>query len=171
MIPDVRVPKVWDLLKHFRETCRRRGWKTSDYEYIVKVDDEYHNFIGARATHTSTFKRIASSKKCAVANGRSYRVIDVSYTAWVFQQQPSEQLIEALAMNSELSKKTAMYDLSNLYRGKPVCLKVNETDSPVFDEFEKYLKEMYGVETKSLYEPRKRQPRSFKSKLQKASIG
>jgi len=171
MIHSVRVPKVWDLLKHFKETCQRRGWKTSDYEYVVKIDDEYHNFIGARTAHTSTFKKIASSKKCAVANGQAYRVIDISYTAWVFQQPPSEQLIKVLTMDSELSKKTAMYDLSNVYQGKPICLKVNETDSPVFDEFESYLKEMYGVETKPLYEPRKREPRSFKSKLQKASIG
>ena len=166
-----KIPRVWDLLKHFKESCRRKGWKTSDYEDIVKIDDEYHNFIGTRTIHPSTFKRIASRKKLAVPEGKSYSVIDVSYTAWVFQQPPSEQLVEALTMDSGLSKKTALYDLSGLYQGKPLCLKLNETDSPVFDEFEKFLKKTYGVETKPLYKPRTNEPKTFKSKLLKASLG
>lgn len=166
-----KVPRVWDLLKRFKESCRRKGWKISDYEDIVKINDEYHNFIGTRTIHPSTFKRIASNKKLAVPEGESYNVIDVSYTAWVFQQQPSEQLVETLTMDSELSKKTALYDLSGLYQGKPLCLKLNETDSPAFDEFEKFLKETYGVETKPLYEPHTNEPKTFKSKLLKASLG
>jgi len=137
----------------------------------VKVDDEYHNFIGTRAIHLSTFKRVASNKKLAVPEGESYGVIDVSYTAWVFQQQPSEQLVETLTVDSELSKKTAIYDLSEVYHGKPLCLKLNETGSVAFYEFEKFLKETYGVETKSLYEPRTNEPKTFKSKLLKASLG
>lgn len=165
------MPKVWDLLKRFKETCRRRGWKTSDYEDIVKIDDEYHNFIGTRTIHPSTFKRIVSSTKHAVPEGKSYHIIDVSYTAWVFQQPPSEQLVETLTVNSELSKRTALYDLSGLYQDKPLCLKLNETGSLVFDEFEKFLKKTYGVETKPLYEPRTNEPKTFKSKLLKASRG
>lgn len=166
-----KMPRVWDLLKHFKESCRHKGWKASDYEDIIKIDDEYHNFIGTRTIHTSTFKKIASRKKLAVPKGESYSVIDVSYTAWVFQQQPSEQLVEALTMDSELSKKIALYDLSGVYQGKPLCLKFNETDSLAFNEFEKFLKETYGVETKSLYEPRTNEPKTFKSKLSKASLG
>ncbi len=166
-----KVPLVWDLLKRFKESCQRKGWKTSDYDDIVMIDDEYNNFIGTRTIHPSTFKRIASSKKLAVPEGKSYRVIDVSYTAWVFQQPPSEQLVKTLTKDSELSKKTALYDLSGVYRGKPLCLKLNETDSVAFDEFEKFLKKTYGVETKSLYEPCTNEPKSFKSKLMKASLG
>jgi len=166
-----KVPRIWEILNRFKETCHRKGWKTSDYENIVKIDDEYHDFIGTRSIHPSTFKKIASSRKRAVPEGKSYRIIDVSYTAWVFQQQPSEQLVETLTTDSELSKKTALYDLSGVYQGKPLCLKLNETDNVVFDEFEKFLKEQYGVETKPLYEPRTNEPKTFKSKLLKASLG
>jgi len=165
------MPRIWDLLKHFKDSCRRKGWKTVDYEDIIRIDDEYHNFIGTRTIHPSTFKKIAFSKKLAVPKGESYTVIDISYTAWVFQQPPSEQLVEALTMDSELSKKTALFDLSEMYQGKPLCLKLNETGSLVFDEFEKFLKETYGVETKSLYEPRTNEPKTFKSKLLKTSTG
>lgn len=166
-----KLPRVWDLLKCFKESCRRKGWKTSDYEDIIKIDEEYHNFIGARTTHPSTFKRITSSKKCAVSEGQSYRVINVSYTAWVFQQPPSEKLVDTLRRDSELSKKTALYDLSMTYQGKPLCLRLNQTDSLVFDEFEKFLKETYGIEIKPLYEPRINEPKTFKSRLLKASQG
>lgn len=165
------MPRIWDLLKHFKESCRLKGWKTSDYEEIIKIDDKYHNFIGTRTIHPSTFKKIASRKKLAVPKGESYSVIDVSYTAWVFQQPPSGQLVETLTLDSELSKKTALYDLSEVYQGKPLCLKFNKTDSPAFDEFEKFLKKTYGVETKSLYEPRTNEPKTFRSKLSKASLG
>ncbi|MFP3985040.1 MAG: hypothetical protein ACLFU9_03610 [Candidatus Bathyarchaeia archaeon] len=171
MTQNLKIPRIWELLKTFKESCSLKGWKTSDYEDLVKTDDEYHNFIGTRTAHPSTFKRIASKGKRAIPEGKSYRIIDVDYTAWVFQQPPPEQLIETLTMNSELSKKTALYDLSSIYRDKPYCLKMNETNSRVFDEFEKFLKEKYGIETKPLYEPRTNEHKTFKSKLLKASVG
>jgi len=171
MAKSLKVPKIWDLLNRFKEICRGKGWQTSQHEDIVKVDDEYHDFIGTRTMHPSTFKRIIHNKKKAVPEGKSYRIIDIAYTALVFQQPPSEQLVEALASNSEISKKTALYDLSGVYQGKPLCLKLNQTDSLVFDEFEKFLKEKYGVETKPLYEPQTNEPKTFKSKLLKASLG
>lgn len=166
-----KVPRIWDILKSFKESCHRKGWKISDYEDIVKIDDEYHGFIGTRSIHPSTFKRITSNKKRALPEGKSYRVVDVAYTAWVFQQPPSEQLLETLTTNSELSRKTALYDLSGVYEGTSQCRKLNKTGSCVFDEFEKFLKDTYGVETKPLYEPRTNEPKTFKSKLLKASVG
>lgn len=170
-----KMPQVWELLKNFKDLCSRQGWKTSDYEDLVKMDGEYHDFIGTRTIHPSTFRRIAFNKRRAVPDGKSYRNVDISFTAWVFQQQPSEQLIETLAVDQELSKKTALYDLSGAYQGKPLCLKLNETNSPVFDQFEKFLKETYGVTFKPLrprlYEPQTNEPKTFKSKLLKTSTG
>ncbi|MCW4055817.1 MAG: hypothetical protein NWE82_03420 [Candidatus Bathyarchaeota archaeon] len=165
------VPRIWDILKSFKDSCQQKGWKISDYEDIVKIDDEYHGFIGTRSIHPSTFKRIMSNKKRALPEGKSYHVVDVAYTAWVFQQQPSEQLVKTLTTNPELTRKTALYDLSEAYEGAPLCRKLNETGSCVFHEFEKFLKENYGVETKPLYEPRTTEPKTFKSKLLKASLG
>jgi len=171
MADQSKVPKVWDLLSRFKEACRRKGWKTSTYKDVVKIDNEYHSFIGTRTAHPSTFRRITSNKKLAIPKGKSYHIVDVSYTAWVFQQQPSQQLIETLMMSSDLYKKIALYDLSNIYEGKPLCLGLNETGSLAFEEFEKFLKETYGVETKPLYKPKINEPKTFKSKLLKASTG
>jgi len=144
----INIPRVWELLRRFKDECRSRGWNASENEDWINLDQQYHNFLWARAIHPSTFKKIATSRKCAVHKGVSYQVVDVSYTAWLFPETPPEELLHAVAENPELSKRTAIYDLSWAYSGKPVCLKLNETDSPVFREFESFLEKKWGVELK-----------------------
>ena len=139
------VPKVWELLEHFKNKCKSKGWETSEYGDWVKKGDKYHNFLWTRTIHPSTFEKVAAGRRCAVRDGVSYQIIDVSYTAWVFPKTPPKKLMRMVAEDSELSKRIAIYDLSWAYAGKPVCLKLNETDSQVFQEFEKFLEEKCGV--------------------------
>jgi hypothetical protein len=146
------IPKVWELLDRFKNQCQLRGWKTSEHEDWVKTgDDEYHNFLWIQTVHPSTFEKIATNHKCAIRKGVSYKVVDVSYTAWLFPQSPPENLMQRVKETSELSKRTAIYDLSWAYTGKPLCLKLNETDSMVFKEFEKFLEEELEVEVKPVH--------------------
>ncbi|UCD96527.1 MAG: hypothetical protein JSV35_00275 [Candidatus Bathyarchaeota archaeon] len=166
-----KIPRVWSLLGRFKEDCKSRGWKTSTSEDLVKIDGEYHNFIGARTTHLSTFKKITSNRKHTIAEGESYHIVDVAYTAWVFQVKPPAQLIEAVRKDPRLSKNTAVYDLSQLYEGSPHCLIINKTASPVFKAFEEFLNRTYGVKVQPLYEPLGDRHKDFKSKLAKESIG
>ena len=148
------VPKVWELLNLFKERCQLKGWKTSEHEDWVKTGKEYHNFLWIRTVHPSTFEKIALNPKCAIREGVSYRVVDVSYTAWVFSQTPPQNLVDAVLNDAELCKKTAIYDLSCAYAGKPLCLKWNETDSEVFKEFEKFLEEKWGVKFRPTHSSR-----------------
>jgi len=146
-----RIPKVWELLDRFKDQCQLRGWKTSEHEDWVKTgDDKYHNFLWIQTVHPSTFEKIATNHKCAVRKGVSYQVVDVSYTAWLFPQSPPESLMQMVKENPELSRRTAIYDLSWAYGGKRLCLKLNETASMVFKEFEKFLEEL-GVEVKPVH--------------------
>lgn len=142
------IPRVWDLLDRFKDWCHSKGWKTSGHEDWVKADDKFHNFVWIRTVYPSTFEKVAARHKCVVRKDVSYEVVDVSYTAWVFPQTPPENLIKKVAKNSELSRRTAIYDLSWAYAGKSVCLKLNETDSIVFREFERFLVEKCGVKVK-----------------------
>ncbi|MDH5437556.1 MAG: hypothetical protein OEX76_01495 [Candidatus Bathyarchaeota archaeon] len=139
------IPKVWELLKCFKGQCQLKGYKTSEYGDWVKTGGEYHNFLWTRTVHPSTFEKIAMSRRFAIRKGISYQVVEVSYTAWVFPETPPEKLMQIVTENPELSKTIAIYDLSWAYAGKPVCLKLNETDSMVFREFEKFLEEKWGV--------------------------
>jgi hypothetical protein len=143
------IPKVWKLLDLFKDQCQLKGWKSSEHEDWVKTgDEEYHNFLWIQTVHPSTFEKIAVNHKCAIRKGISYQVVDVSYTAWLFPQSPPENLMQIVNENPELLRRTAIYDLSLAYAGKPLCLKLNETDSTVFKEFEKFLQEELGVEIK-----------------------
>ena len=164
------IPRVWSLLGRFKEECQSRGWKTSS-EDIVKINGEYHDFIGAQTTHLSTFRKITSSGKRTISDGESYQIVDVTFTAWVFQRKPPAQLIKALSKDSQLSRNTAVYDLSRIYEGNPLCLIINETASPVFKAFEEFLNRTYGVKLQPLYEPLGDRHKDFKSKLATESIG
>jgi len=147
-----RIPEVWELLDLFKERCQLKGWKTSKPEdWVETSDDKYHNFLCIQTVHPSTFEKICAKRKIAIREGVSYQVIDVSYTAWLFLKSPTQNLMESVKEDSELLRRNAVYDLSWAYSGKPVCLKLNETDSMVFKEFENFLVEKLGVEVKAVH--------------------
>jgi len=145
------IPPVWELVGYFKDECHSRGWKTSENEDWIKINSEFHNFLWARNIHPSTFKKIVTAGKCAIKKGISYQVVNVAYTAWLFPEAPPEMLVHAVARDPKLAKRIAIYDLSNVYAGKPVCLKFNETDSKVFQEFENFLGKKWGVEFKPAF--------------------
>ena len=147
----INIPRVWEILRRFKRECQSRGWSTSEDEDWINLNQQYHNFLWARTIHPSTFKKVASARKCAVRKGVSYQVVDIAYTAWLFPETLPDELVRAVAANPELSKRTAIYDLSWAYTGKPVCLRLNETDSPVFREFESFLEKKWGVELKPIH--------------------
>jgi len=144
------IPRVWELVRSFKCECESRGWKASEHEDWVKADNEYHNFLWTRTVHPATLKKIAQEHKCAIKQGISYQVVDVAYTAWLFSEAPSEELLQTVAENPELSKRTAIYDLSWACSKRPVCLRLNKTESSVFQEFESFLEKKWGVEFKSV---------------------
>jgi len=146
----MKMPKVWEILKKFKDVCRGRGWKTSESEDWIEINDKYNNFLWARDIHPSSFKRIASNRKCVVREGLSYRVVDASYIAWLFSETPSEALVKTVFENPDFSERIALYDLSPLLEGKNLCVKLNQTDSPVFQEFERFLRNDLKVRFKPL---------------------
>jgi hypothetical protein len=146
-------PTIWSLIDSFKEHCRLSGWETCETEDWVKTEDsEYHNFLWTQTIHPSTFERIASNHKCGIRRGISYEVVDISYIAWLFQERPPEFLMSRVKENPELSKKTAIFDLSCVYTGENVCRKLNETESTVFKEFEQFLEEEWEITFKPVDE-------------------
>jgi len=146
----MKMPRVWEILKKFKDACRVRGWTTSESEDWVEINDEYNSFLWARDIHPSSFKRIVSNRKCVIQEGLSYRVVDASYTAWLFSEAPSDTLVRTVFENPDFSERIALYDLSPLLEGKNLCAKLNHTDSPVFQEFEHFLRNELKVKFKPL---------------------
>ncbi|MEM3823447.1 MAG: hypothetical protein QXH87_00775 [Candidatus Bathyarchaeia archaeon] len=150
----MKTSRIWEILKKFKETCRFRGWKTSENEDWVEVDRKYHNFLLTRNIHPSSFLNIAQNRKCVVREGLSYRVVEAAYMAWVFSETPSESLLNLFLENPNFSKKVALYDLSPFTEGRNTCVKLNFTDSTVFQEFESFLEKEFGIKVEQYANPK-----------------
>jgi len=146
----MKIPRIWEILRKFKDLCKFHGWQISESEDWVESDGKYHNFVYARDIHPSSFKRIVSDKKCVVREGLAYRVVEASYNAWLFSEPPSETLVKAVFENPEFCRRIALYDLSPMLEGKNLCVKLNFTDSPVFQEFESFLKDELKVKVKPI---------------------
>jgi len=149
----MKLSRVREILKRFKDLCKLHGWKTSEKDDWVETKKGYHNFLSTRSIHPSSFKSIATNRKCVVREGLSYRVVEASYTAWLLSESPSEMLIRAISENPDFSKKIALYDLSPISEGKNLGFKLNHTDSLVFREFENFLKKEMKVKLSPIRTP------------------
>ncbi len=141
--------KVWEILKEFKDSCKCSGWKTSENEDWIKTNNEYHNFLWARNIHPSSFKKIVASRRCVICEGPSYHVVEASYTAWLFSEKPSEDLIKTILQNPNTSSRVAVYDMSPMMAGRNICARLNQTESTVFREFENFLKSDMKIKLRS----------------------
>jgi hypothetical protein len=75
--------------------------------------------------------------------------VNVSSYGWLFQARPPEFLISWIKNDPELAQKTAIFDFSLVYTGENICRKINDTESLVFREFERFLQDKLGMEFRS----------------------
>jgi len=140
-------PNVWDIVEKFKLRCLKRRWKTCEHEDLVNAEGKYNYLIWTRRIHIDTFKKVSAKSHQYIKEGNSYKKVNISYLAWISQETVSEDVMENLLKNPSLLSKVALYDISPIYEGQPTCLKINETESMVFQEFERFLKE-YGISCK-----------------------
>lgn len=146
----MKMTKIWEIMTVFKSSCKNKGWKTSENEDWVEVDDNYHNFLLVKEVPPSSFKRIALNGKCVIREGLLYRVVKPSHTAWLFLKAPSETLLKTVLENPDFSSRIAFYDMSQLLEGRNVCIKINHTGSQVFQEFENVLKNDFKIKLKAM---------------------
>jgi hypothetical protein len=149
----MKMTRVWEILTRFKNLCRRHGWKTCESEDWVEINKGYHNFLWTRNIHLSSFKKLISNRKCVVREGLSYQVVEPTCTAWLFSETPPDGLVRSVVENPSFCSKIALYDLSQLLEGKRTCIKLNNTGSPVFQEFENFLQTELKVKLKPLSSP------------------
>jgi len=142
-------PNVWEIVEKFKLRCLKRHWKTCEYEDLVNAEGKYNYLIWTRRIRLDTFKKVSANPHQFIKEGNSYKKVNVSYSAWISQETVSEDVLENLLKNPSLLSKVAVYDISPIYKGQPTCLKINETESLVFHEFERFLKE-YGISCKAV---------------------
>lgn len=145
---EMKTSKAISLIERFKELCKSRGWRTSESDDWIAVGDEIHNFLITRYVHPSSFRAIAASRKCIVREGPVYRVVDATFSAWLFSENPQQEIFQIFFEKPELSKRIAIYNLSPLLEGEKLCIKLNRTGSLVFEEFERFIKRQFKVHLK-----------------------
>ena len=146
-------PKMWNLLDTFKDTYCLNNWKTCKNEDWIKTKDgKYHNFLWARSFHPSTFEKIVTNKKCAIQTIDSYKVVNVSYIAWLFQDEFPKFLTSWIKIYPEIASYTALYDFAPICLGKEFYRKYNKTRSVVYQKFEEFLKTKWNLESKLIEE-------------------
>jgi hypothetical protein len=116
-------PKIWALIEDFKERCRSNGWETCETEDWVKTEDgEYHSFLWTQTIHPATFEKIATTRKCGIRQGNTYKIVNITSYGWLFQERPPEFLTLWIKKNPDLVQKIAIFDLSQVYEGNKVCL-------------------------------------------------
>jgi len=144
------MSKIREILDQFKRFCRLRGWRTSESEDWVELNDDYHNFLWTRNVTRGSFKAIISNRKCVVQKGLFYNVVQPSHLAWLFSEVPSEDLVRTVLENPDFFRHIAIFDFSPMLEGKNLCIKLNNTDSPVFHEFESFLQTELKVRVESV---------------------
>ena len=135
----MRMLRIWEILRQFKDSCRLRGWMAPANEDWIEADGNYHLLLCTKDVHISSFKKLATNRRCVIRQGISYRVEEASYTAWLFSEPPSEDLVNIVSENPDFSSKIAIFDLSPLFECKNRYTRLNNTDSAVFKKFESYL--------------------------------
>ena len=148
------IPNIWEIIDLFKKRCKIIGWDTHEQADLVTIGDKCHNFLWIRELHTPTFKSVVKNNKFAIQEGTAYRMVNVSYTAWICLKTPPVSLVYMITENPELLKQNAIYDLSKT-EINGTCQKINETTSEVFIEFERFLEEKSGIKIKPAQLPLK----------------
>ncbi len=152
------LSELSELLRLFKAECLTKGWEASETEDWVKADDGYHALFCTRPTvNIYSLMKIAGRSKCLVIEGGAYRVADAAYTAWLLpgpSEHMQQELVQAVARNPQLAKRTALYCFQTSNIGILECSTRNVTDSKVFKQFENFLKDKIGINLKPL-RPRK----------------
>lgn len=130
---------VWDFIERFKEMCRRRGWGVYRDEDLIYDGSNYHHLVLVRRTYFETFRRIISTTYQSIKDGNSYRIVNVSYIAWISEGALPRSVVEFLARRPDLLERVALYDLSPLQSNRHICLIINRTGSIVFRELEDFL--------------------------------
>jgi len=137
--------KAWDLVARFADDCRQHGWKVYENEDLIEAENEFHKFIWVNHLQTSTFKYIVTNPLCSIREGISYKIVKLSYVAWILPEALPMSIWQMVKESPSLSRNVALYGLSWSYGRKQTCLNLNKTESLVFKKFERFLNAEYGI--------------------------
>ena len=144
--------KISKCIDRFKEYCHKsKKWTVYEGEDLVQVGNSYHKFAWVRSVQPTTFQSIVMNPISAIRQGVMYRIVKISFMAWVLPETPSATILELFEENPTFLKWVALYDFGRISGDLPCCSRLNETKSVVFQEFERFLGNCYGIEFEPLF--------------------
>jgi hypothetical protein len=154
--------KIWELVDKFKEWVNKeKGWKVNRLYDLLEVNNKYYKFFWTQNFHLETFKKIISRQSCSLGQKLSYKTVKVSYMAWILNETPRPIVWKLVKETPCLRKRVAIYTVNKSFNGVLNCLKLNETENIVFDEFENFLKLEYGIKPNSFFENTENSPMKY----------
>lgn len=152
-MPIDRNFKIWELIDKFEDwVSKEKEWKVIRFYDLIQVKNEYYKFIWTQDFHLETFKKILSRQSCSIGDYRSYITVGVSYMIWILNEIPKPMVWKLVKRTPCLSRRVAIYAVTEAFSGIFNCLKLNETGNLVLNEFEKFLRREYGIKPQSFFE-------------------
>lgn len=137
---------IWGCIDEFKKHCHEsKNWKVYEGEDLIQVKNKFHKFVWIRQIQPFTFESMIMNPLCAIRDGVSYRTERISFMAWVVPHPPAPAVLRFFEEEPNIQRWIALYDLSRVFRSEPICAKLNKTRSPVFNEFERFLRNSYDV--------------------------
>jgi hypothetical protein len=142
---------IFDCIERFKKYClRSRNWKVYEGADLIQVKNKIHKLVWAQQLRPLTFESMIRNPLCSVSEGVLYRIERVSFMAFVVPQPPSAGVLKFFEEEPSIQRWVALYDLSRFFSSAPICAKFNETKSPVFNEFERFLSDCYNTKFESI---------------------
>ena len=161
-MPIDRNFKIWELIDKFEEwVSKEKEWKVIRFYDLIHVKNEYYKFIWTQDFHLETFKKILSRQSCSIGDYRSYKTVEVSYLIWILNEIPRPMVWNLVKRTPCLSRRVAIYAVTEAFSGIFNCLKLNETHTIVLEEFENFLKTIFGIKLKNYFEKNTDIPAKF----------
>jgi hypothetical protein len=130
-------PRVWEVLRKFKQRCSRRGWKAAEDGDWVKVGETYHAFLWCRSLSPGTLRSIVTASEISICEESLWKVKKVDYIAFLTESF-ANNVFDVFEPHPEFLNRVVLYDIDH-------GLKMGKATSPVFGEFERFIEEEYGI--------------------------
>jgi hypothetical protein len=138
--------RLSECLEKFMKQCiKTQSWKTYNEQNLVQTKTGYHKFVIVDRPQLWDFKNAIRNPTTIIHDVYGYRTVKNNFTALISFEPVSAGLLLWFEEDPRLSNQIALYDLGSAIKNPISFSKINQTNSEVFFEFEKFLSEVYQI--------------------------
>lgn len=138
--------RLSECVERFMDYCSKKSsWKTFNTENLVQTETGFHRFVLVESPQLGNLKDAVKHSRVFIRDEEGYRSVTAKFTAFVSFEPISAGLLLLFEEDPSLSSWLSLYDLGSAVKNSSTFSKINLTNSEVFLEFEKFLREVYRI--------------------------